>query len=152
MQCVQRGEAKPVIFKDFDYHGKVEREVWFEGPLGKQGFQYTIVHIHFNDAFDEIRHNDRQPQSTSVVTAVNVRHYTREASQDRSKAGFYKTIFEDIYLEEKGYSFWKSNKPSGWKWKQVPANTDVDRHVQQGLQIHNVPQYFDGDKQLQLEV
>jgi hypothetical protein len=153
MKRVQTKEAKALVFKDFNYHGKVEREIWFHDPQGPPGLQYVIVHIHFNDIYDQERHEKRQQQLTHTVTAINLRHCKLIQSKNHKKAGFYESIFQKTYLEDGSMTI--KQFQDGWKWKEMLQANDLDGERMQCLQtekMKGVHHYHNhkGDKRLDL--
>jgi hypothetical protein len=149
MRRVHRNKAKPLVFKDFNYHGKVEREVWFHDPFRQEGLHHVIVHIHFADAFDEVRHQNRQLQQTSTVTAINLRHYTNQPS-GQSKSSHYESIFKNTYLEGVGVTI-KVFK-HGWRWRQVAAKNTLEHQIQcfQEEKMQGIHLYHEGDEPLDI--
>ncbi len=161
MKRVQNGDAKPVVFKDFAYKEKdaerkdmgrelVEREIWFQDPVGhKKEFQFVIMHMHFRDEFDHVRHKKRQLQHTHILAAVNLRHHKSIPTQAKNKTGHYESIFKNTYLEDKGLTFRAYNK-DGWRWRIVPGKMTTDANIQclQPEKMQGVHHAFDADGKL----
>jgi hypothetical protein len=109
---------------------------------------HVIVHIHFADPFDHVKDQNHQQQNTSIVTAVNLRHYQSEPTE--GKTGCYESMFRNKYLEGKGFLIRKFEKR--WKWKDPCTKDAINQRIQclQPPNMGNLPQYRDGDPRLEL--
>jgi hypothetical protein len=128
LERVRTGEAKGVVFKDFEYHGKVEREVWYEDPRGHGPNQFVIMHIHYDEEFDTQKYKAKQPQEAKTITCVNLRHHKTEPSKSKKKTGFYESIFQNTYLEDEGKILWENK--TGWKGSKTDAHNTYGESFQ----------------------
>ena len=108
-------------------------------PHDQEGRQYVVVHIHFEDQWQQSLENSRKPQNTTIVNCINLRH--------TSLSGKYPTPFKDVHIEEKKV-FVISHGKKGWEW-HTPEHAgkdkfDMSRNFQN---LQGVVQWFPGDCQ-----
>ncbi len=127
MKRVQKGDARPVMFKDFNSHGKVDREALFVDTTF-EGFCVRIL-IHFSDVFDEELYRQRKPQSATTIIAISLRHH----QHDHGKAEHYGSMFKHTYLEDRGYTF--ETYRNGWRWKHERGSMPSQERIQTLMQV-----------------